>query len=52
MELLVQVRQLCRGKYPNASLPHVELDYLHWEPNWVEVPNDVMRDRTSALLYS
>ena len=28
-----------------VKAPHVELDSLHWEPNWVEAPNDVFRDR-------
>ena len=32
------------------TIPHIELDALHWEPNWVEVPNDVMRDRVSQAL--
>ncbi|MBD0263371.1 MAG: AAA family ATPase [Tolypothrix sp. T3-bin4] len=32
------------------TIPHVELDYLHWEPNWVEVPNDVFRKRVSQAL--
>lgn len=32
------------------AIPHVELDYLHWEPNWVEVSNDVMRERVSQAL--
>jgi adenylate kinase family enzyme len=27
------------------GVPHIEIDYLHWEPNWVEVPNDEMRLR-------
>lgn len=31
-------------------IPHIELDALHWEPNWVEVPDDVMRDRVSQAL--
>jgi adenylate kinase family enzyme len=31
-------------------IPHVELDYLHWEPNWVEAPNDVMCERVSQAL--
>lgn len=31
-------------------IPYVELDALHWEPNWVEVPDDVMRDRVSQAL--
>ncbi|MEB3180058.1 MAG: adenylate kinase [Nostocaceae cyanobacterium] len=32
------------------AIPHVELDYLHWEPNWVEVPDEVMRERVSLAL--
>jgi adenylate kinase family enzyme len=32
------------------TIPHVELDYLHWEPNWVEVPNDVFQNRVSQAL--
>jgi adenylate kinase family enzyme len=32
------------------AIPHVELDYLHWEPNWVEVADEVMRQRVSQVL--
>jgi len=32
------------------AIPHVELDYLHWEPNWVEVSDEVMRERVSLAL--
>lgn len=32
------------------QIPHVELDALHWEPNWVEAPNDVFRDRVANAL--
>ena len=32
------------------AIPHIELDALHWEPNWIEVPNHVMRDRVSQAL--
>ena len=28
--------------------PHVELDALHWEPGWVEVPDEVMRGRVET----
>ena len=29
------------------GVPHIELDALHWEPNWVEAPRDVFRARVS-----
>lgn len=32
------------------AIPHVELDMLHWEPNWLEVSDDVMRERVSQAL--
>jgi adenylate kinase family enzyme len=30
--------------------PHVELDALHWEPNWVEAPNDLFLERVKQSL--
>jgi adenylate kinase family enzyme len=30
------------------GVPHVELDALHWEPNWVEVSDEVFRGRVDA----
>ena len=30
--------------------PHVELDALHWEPNWIEAPNDLFRERVKQSL--
>ncbi len=30
--------------------PHVELDSLHWEPNWVEGPDPVFRERVIQSL--
>jgi len=27
--------------------PHIELDALHWESNWVEVSDDIFRDRVT-----
>jgi adenylate kinase family enzyme len=32
------------------SAPHIELDQLHWEPNWIEAPNDVFRERVRQSL--
>ena len=32
------------------DVPHVELDALHWEPNWTEAPDDVLRDRVRAAI--
>ncbi len=32
------------------AAPHVELDALHWEPNWSEAPDDVLRDRVRAAI--
>jgi adenylate kinase family enzyme len=31
-------------------IPHIELDALHWEPNWVEAPTEIMRARVSHAL--
>jgi adenylate kinase family enzyme len=32
------------------SVPHVELDALHWEANWVEAEREVFRERVSQVL--
>ena len=32
------------------DVPHIELDALHWEPNWVEAPSDVFRERVKQSL--
>src|SRR5438552_8732814 len=32
------------------DVPHIELDALHWEPNWVEAPNDLFRQRVKQSL--
>ena len=32
------------------SAPHIELDALHWEPNWVEAPNNLFRERVKRSL--
>jgi adenylate kinase family enzyme len=43
---------LAREISQRLAIPHVELDYLHWEPNWTEVPNEVMRQRLDVALSS
>jgi adenylate kinase family enzyme len=43
---------LARHIAQRLAIPHVELDKLHWEPNWIEVPDDVMRERVSQALAS
>ena len=32
------------------EVPHVELDALHWEPNWTEAPDHVLRERVRAAI--
>ena len=32
------------------GVPHIELDALHWEPNWTEAPPNVLRERVSAAI--
>ena len=41
---------LAREISQRLAISYVELDKLHWEPNWVEVPNDVMRERVSQAV--
>ena len=41
---------LAREISQRLAIFHVELDKLHWEPNWVEMPNDVMRERVSQAV--
>ena len=39
---------LARRLAPLIDAPVVELDALHWAPNWTEAPDDVMRRRVAA----
>ena len=34
------------------EVPHIELDGLHWEPNWVEAPNALFRERVTRSLQA
>jgi adenylate kinase family enzyme len=41
---------LARELARRLGYPHIELDALHWEPNWVEAARDVFRARVDAAL--
>ncbi|MCY7320602.1 MAG: adenylate kinase [Phormidesmis sp. CAN_BIN36] len=41
---------LARQISQRLAIPHVELDALHWEPNWTEAPIDVFRSRVEKAL--
>lgn len=43
---------LARQISQRLGIPHVELDYLFWEPNWMQVPDDVMHTRLIQALSS
>lgn len=34
------------------AIPHIELDALHWEANWVEAPDHIFRERVLKALSS
>jgi adenylate kinase family enzyme len=33
------------------TIPRIELDALHWEPNWKQAPTDVFRERVNVALH-
>jgi adenylate kinase family enzyme len=39
---------LARQIAEQLHIPHIELDALHWGPNWTSTPADVMRQRVDA----
>ncbi len=41
---------LARQTSQRLAIPHVELDALHWEPNWTEATIDVFRSRVEKAL--
>jgi len=41
---------LARQLATRLALSHVELDALHWDPNWTPAPADVLRERVSHAL--
>ncbi len=36
---------LARALAQRLDLRHIEIDALHWEPNWTSAPNDVLLER-------
>jgi adenylate kinase family enzyme len=41
---------LARSLAQSLQFPHIELDSLHWEPNWTDAPPPVFRSRVSEAL--
>jgi hypothetical protein len=41
---------LARQLAEKLSAVWIDLDNLHWEPNWTEAPDDVFRERVSAAI--
>ncbi|MDY6786358.1 MAG: EutP/PduV family microcompartment system protein [Cyanobacteriota bacterium] len=41
---------LARQIAHRLDIPHIELDALHWEPNWIEAPDEIFRDRVAGSL--
>ncbi|KAM3092430.1 ATP-binding cassette domain-containing protein [Phormidesmis sp. 146-35] len=41
---------LARQISKKLDIPHVELDRLHWEPNWTEAPISVFESRVTEAL--
>ena len=41
---------LARHLARRLKVTHVELDALHWDPNWTSTPTPIFRDRTAAAL--
>src|SRR5436190_7080195 len=41
---------MARRLAERLSVPHIELDALHWGPNWTEEPDEVFRERADRLL--
>jgi adenylate kinase family enzyme len=57
MQRVIVVGTSCAGKTTLAGriagrlqCPHVELDALHWGPNWQGAPRDVVRERVAKAI--
>ncbi|MCW4011613.1 MAG: adenylate kinase [Candidatus Bathyarchaeota archaeon] len=56
MQRVVVVGTSCSGKTTvgaciseRLGLPHVELDSIHWAPNWTEIPNEEFREKVAKV---
>jgi adenylate kinase family enzyme len=41
---------LARQISQSLAIPHIELDSLHWEPNWTEAPINIFQERVEQSL--
>ena len=41
---------LARELATRLAVPHIELDALHWGPDWTEVPKEIRRSRAEAVV--
>ena len=41
---------MARRLAARLGVPHIELDELHWGPNWTEEPDELFRERVDRLL--
>ena len=56
MQRIVVVGTSCSGKTTVAAfiaerleLPHIELDSIHWAPNWTEIPDEEFREKVALV---
>jgi adenylate kinase family enzyme len=43
---------LAKALAEKISAACIDLDYLHWEPNWTEAPDDIFRERVAQAIKS
>ena len=41
---------MARRLAERLGVPHIELDALHWGPNWTEEPDEIFRERADRML--
>lgn len=56
MQRIVVVGTSCSGKTTVAAsiaerlgLYHIELDSIHWAPNWTEIPDEAFREKVTVV---